>query len=188
MLIHINVLDLDLTLETSPGLFSPRAVDRGTLAMLSCTDFLPGERILDLGCGYGIVGICAARIAGDHGVVLLDSDPEAVAAAKRNADRNGVPGVRVLLSNAFAELEDTGYDWILSNPPYHTDFSIAKTFIEKGFNRLRIGGRMLMVTKRRDWYRNKFIAVFGGVRITESEGYFVFQAEKLQESYAGKTR
>ncbi|NCU26429.1 methyltransferase, partial [Candidatus Nomurabacteria bacterium] len=79
-----------------------------------------------------------------------------------------------------------GYTLILSNPPYHTDFSVAKHFIEKGFNRLVLGGRMVMVTKRRDWYRNKFIAVFGGVSIREKDGYFVFAAEKRSSSYAGR--
>ncbi len=188
MRIETVICGLELVLETAPGLFSPRAVDSGTLAMLSCATFHPGEHVLDLGCGYGVVGIVAARIAGADGVVMLDSDPAAVALAKRNAAQNGVPGVRTIVSDGFSGLDDAGYDWILSNPPYHADFSVARIFIEKGFNRLRIGGRMLMVTKRKDWYRNKFISVFGGVHITESGGYFVFLAEKRKESYAGKVR
>ncbi|HEY5466913.1 MAG TPA: methyltransferase [Clostridia bacterium] len=184
MLINATALGIDLVLETTPNLFSPKAIDRGTLAMLTCADFRPGDRVLDLGCGYGVVGIVAARIAGDDGVVMLDSDTEAVAVAARNAARNGVPLVRTIHSDGFASLEETGFDWILSNPPYHTDFSVARRFIEKGFNRLRIGGRMLMVTKRREWYRNKFIAVFGGVRIVENDGYFVFWGEKRKGDYS----
>lgn len=184
MLIHTTVLGIDLILETAPGLFSPKAVDRGTLAMLACADFCPGDHVLDLGCGYGVVGIVAACKAGEGGVVMLDSDTEAVEIAARNASRNGVPLVRTIHSDGFASLAETGFDWILSNPPYHTDFSVARRFIEKGFNRLRIGGRMLMVTKRRDWYRNKFIAVFGGVRIVENDGYFVFLGEKRKGDYS----
>lgn len=95
-----------------------------------------------------------------------------------------MPGIRTLVSDGFTRLDDAEYDWILSNPPYHADFSVPRRFIEKGFNRLRIGGRMLMVTKRKDWYQNKFIAVFGGVKITEIDGYYVFMGEKRQNAYA----
>ena len=60
-------------------------------------------------------------------------------------------------------------------------------FIEKGFNRLKIGGRMVMVTKRRDWYRNKLIAIFGGVKVREIDGYFVFEAERRDLRYANRS-
>ena len=96
--------------------------------------------------------------------------------------------MRVVCSDGFRDLDEAGFDLILSNPPYQSDFAVAKHFIEKGFNRLVVGGRMLMVTKRRDWYRNKFISVFGGVRVREIDGYFVFDAEKRQAQYAGRKK
>ena len=71
------------------------------------------------------------------------------------------------------------YFLITKNP-----VDMEKILVEKGFNRLKIGGRMLMVTKRRDWYRNKLAAIFGGVRVREIDGYFVFEAEKRQSAYA----
>ncbi len=61
-------------------------------------------------------------------------------------------------------------------------------FIEKGYNRLRLGGRLLMVTKRREWYKRKLISVFGGVRIREAKGYFVFEAEKRQPCYTNTNK
>lgn len=64
------------------------------------------------------------------------------------------------------------------------DFAVPKMFIEKGFNRLRVGGQLYMVTKRKDWYKNKLIAVFGGVKIWEIDEYFVFMAIKKRASYA----
>jgi 16S rRNA (guanine1207-N2)-methyltransferase len=60
---------------------------------------------------------------------------------------------------------------------------VAKAFIEKGFNRLKIGGKMVMVTKRKDWYKNKLSSIFGGVRIYEINGYFVFEAERRSKYY-----
>ena len=175
-----------LELETQPGLFSPAHADRGTLAMLSCAHFEPGMKVLDLGCGCGLVGIVAARICGEENVIMSDIDPLAVEVAARNAARNGVPGVRAVVSDGFSGLSEAGFDLILSNPPYQSDFAVAKAFIEKGFNRLKLGGRLMMVTKRREWYRNKLIAIFGGVRIRETDGYFVFEAQRRDSRYANR--
>ena len=175
-----------LELETDPALFSPVHADRGTLAMLSRAQFSSGMKVLDLGCGCGLVGILAACCCGEENVIMSDIDPLAVQIARDNAARNGVGGVRAVVSDGFSSIDEAGFDLILSNPPYQSDFSVAKRFIEKGFNRLKIGGRMLMVTKRRAWYRNKLIAVFGGVRIHQIDGYFVFEAEKRDSRYVGK--
>lgn len=176
-----------LTLETQSGLFSPEHADRGTLAMLGHVEIESGMRVMDLGCGCGIVGIWAAKIVGEENVFMSDVDPKAVEVAVRNAMRNGVSGVNVLLSNGFESVDESGFDLILSNPPYQTDFSVAKGFIEKGFNRLKIGGKLYMVTKRREWYKNKIISVFGGVEIRETDGYFVFIAQRRSMKYANQS-
>lgn len=183
---YAEVLGEALELRTAPGLFSPEHVDRGTLAMLSAAEFAPGMKVLDLGCGCGVVGIAAAKKCGDQGVWLVDIDPLAAETARENADRNGVSGVHCLVSDGVRRLDESGFDLILSNPPYQSDFSVAKAFIEKGFNRLKLGGRMLMVTKRREWYKNKLVAIFGGVKIHEINGYYVFEAVKQSPEYANR--
>lgn len=182
--ISAEIMGHRLELETRPGLFSPEHVDRGTLAMLSVARLDAGMQVLDLGCGCGVVGILAAKICGEENITMCDIDPSAVETAVANAKRNGVSGVNAVVSDGLNHVDRTGFDMILSNPPYQTDFSVAKAFIEKGFNRLKIGGTLLMVTKRRDWYRNKISAIFGGVRIHEIDGYFVFEAQKRASSYA----
>ena len=186
-LLQVEILGQQVSLETRPGLFSPEHVDRGTLAMLSHVKIASGMRIMDLGCGCGVVGIVAAKIAGEENVFMSDADPMAVETARRNAERNGVSGVQVCVSDGFQSVDASGFDLILSNPPYQTDFSVAKGFIEKGFNRLKIGGRLYMVTKRREWYKNKMISVFGGVEIHETDGYFVFVSERRSLQSANRT-
>ena len=186
-LLQADVLGRHVSLETDYGLFSPKHVDRGTLQMLEHAKMESGMRILDLGCGCGVVGIVAAKIAGEENVFMSDVDPRAVEVAKRNAARNGVGGVRIVCSNGFERIDAAEFDLILSNPPYQSDFSVAKSFIEKGFNRLKIGGRLVMVTKRREWYKNKLISVFGGVEIVEADGYYVFTSERRSRSRADRS-
>lgn len=187
-MIETVINGITLTLETSPALFSPNAVDAGTLAMLSFTEFAPDDKILDLGCGSGVVGILAARQIGAGRVVLCDISEEAVRITRLNAVRNNVPDVAVYVSDGLAGVPETGFTQILSNPPYHTDFKVAKSFIEDGYKRLLPGGKMLMVTKRKDWYKNKLTSVFGGVTVRERDGYYIFIAEKRSASKPPKQK
>ena len=176
--IRAEALGETLELQTRDGLFSPRRIDRGTLAMLSVAPPEPGMRVLDLGCGCGVVGIVAARRCGAENVWMTDVDPEAVEVARANAERNGAEGAHIVCGDGFDALDAAGFDLILCNPPYQSDFSVARRFIEKGFNRLKIGGRMAVVVKRAAWYRNKMRAVFGGVRDVEADGYHVLVSER----------
>lgn len=178
MQIEEQVQGIDLVLQTNEEVFSPTAVDKGTRAMLSFVEFKEGDKVLDLGCGCGVVGIVAARQIGAEQVVMCDVSENAVQLSKQNAELNGVAAVTIRQSDGLKEISETGFTLILSNPPYHTDFAVAKGFIEDGFKKLAVGGKMIMVTKRLDWYRNKLSSVFGGVTVKEKDGYYVFVAEK----------
>lgn len=177
-MIETVIQGIPLQFETSGTVFSPSHVDTGTLAMLSQAEFPEDGRVLDLGCGYGVVGIYAAKLVGAENVILTDVSEEAVRLAAENAERNGVGALSVRQGSAYESVPESGFSLILSNPPYHTDFSVPKEFIETGYHKLREGGRLLLVTKRLEWYRNKMASVFGGVRVTERDGYYVFLSEK----------
>lgn len=183
-LIQQSVQGLDLRFETSPTLFSPDGLDEGSLALLSRVCIEGGDKVLDLGCGYGLLGIFAAKFARPEAVFLLDRDPVAVDCAKGNAILNGVVGVTCTVSDGLRAFHETEFTKILCNPPYHADFSVPKHFIEKGFNRLAVGGSMWIVTKREAWYRNKLCGIFGGVRVCLTGSYFVFEATKKSRTYA----
>jgi 16S rRNA (guanine1207-N2)-methyltransferase len=152
--------------------------------MLSVAEFTADDKVLDLGCGYGVAGITAAKIIGEQNVIMSDIQEKAITISRENAIINKVGGIKIILSDGFKNIRDTNFSVILSNPPYNADFSVPKHFIEKGFNRLKIGGMMYMVTRRRDWYKNKLTATFGGVKIFETGGYFIFCAEKRNARYA----
>jgi 16S rRNA (guanine1207-N2)-methyltransferase len=129
--------------------------------MLSCIRFQPHDKVLDLGCGYGLIGIYAAKVIGAESVWMADSDRVAVESAVKNLALNGVEGVSVVMSDGFRQIRETNFTKIICNPPYHADFSVPKHFIEKGFNRL-----------------------FGGARVHELDSYLVFEAVKRSFTYA----
>ena len=187
-MISAEIKNVSLKFETDPSNFSPNNIDVGTLAMLSAVDFLPSDKVLDMGCGYGVVGILAAKLIGQKNVAMCDISEAAVNQAKINAELNGVPNIEIKISDGFSEIQDNGFTLILSNPPYHADFSVPKRFIEVGFKKLAVGGKMVMVTKRLDWYRNKLTSVFGGVRVREVDGYYVFISEKRGERLQKKEK
>lgn len=166
---------------TADGLFSPGGVDKGTAAMLSVCDFSSDDTVLDLGCGAGVVGLTAA--AGGARVTMSDIDGMAVGIARKNASGNlteeEFSRVDFIESDGFNKIENKRFTKILSNPPYHTDFSVAKRFIEGAFEHMAVGGSLYMVTKRLDWYKNKLTSVFGGVKVYEhQDGYYVFVSQK----------
>jgi len=186
--IEVSLHEVSLVLETEPGLFSPTHLDPGTHFLLSNIEFDHRDKVLDLGCGYGVMGIYIAQRIGADRVYLIDSDPQAIRWTTYNAELNGVSGVRIERSDGFRDFRESGFTQIVCNPPYHTDFSTAKHFIEKGFNRLVVGGNLWMVTHRETWYRNKLTSVFGGVRILRCDGYYLFHAIKKGMHYASRAR
>ena len=146
--------------------------------MLSKVQVTEKDKVLDLGCGYGVVGVYVAKqIGGDH-VVMSDVSEEALELTSGNLERNGLEKVRVVKSDGLKDVPDNDFTLILSNPPYHTDFSVAKGFIEDGYKKLVPNGKLVLVTKRLTWYKNKLTSVFGGVKVFEQDGYYVFVAEK----------
>lgn len=183
-MITTTIKGISLNLKTRAGLFSPRTVDNGTLAMLSVIEFEKDDKICDLGCGYGVVGLLAAKLVRPENVVMVDNDEQAIETAKENAAANEVSGVHIAHSDGFSGIRHNDFTKIICHPPYHADFAVPKMFIEKGFNRLALEGRMYMVTKRKEWYRNKLISIFGGVKVWEIEDYFVYMAIKKSDRYS----
>lgn len=183
-----KIKDIDLKFYTEATLFSPSSMDKGTLAMLSVVDFSTRDKVLDLGCGYGTVGILAAKLIGPERVIMCDILPQAVECARINAKLNDVAGIEIKISNGYDNIPDNDFTLILSNPPYHADFSVPKHFIEAGYRKLVYGGKMVMVTKRFTWYQKKLTAVFGGVKVIAKDGYYIFVAEKRENPVKKKEK
>ena len=160
-------------IQSGPGVFSPRRLDEGTAFMLAQVEApTPGARFLDLGCGTGVVSRIAADAWGCQ-VTSVDVNARALRLTSTNA-----PGAEVIASNGFAGLRGREFDMITSNPPYHTDFGVARAFIEGAYAHLAMGGMLYLVIKRADWYVQKVRSVFGGCKVVEQGGYTVIITQK----------
>ena len=161
-------------IQTAPGLFSPRGLDAGTALMLAQVEAQEGASFLDLGCGAGVVSRVATE-AWRCQVTAVDVNARALRMTALNA-----PQAEVIASNGFAGLAGRQFDIIASNPPYHTDFGVARAFIEGAHAHLAPGGVLYLVIKRADWYVQKVRSVFGGCRIVEENDYTVLITEKRE--------
>ena len=178
MLIIEELNGIKMHLLSEDTLFSPKHIDNGTKALLSCLSVKPDDKVLDLCCGYGVIGIYIYLAFHVKDVFMCDINPIAIKCAKQNLNLNNILNVKIFESDLFNNFQDSNFSYIICNPPYHSDFSVAKRIIEISFKRLIIGGKLVLVTKRLKWYSNKLKTVFGGTYIYEIDGYYVFIAEK----------
>jgi 16S rRNA (guanine1207-N2)-methyltransferase len=169
-----------IRLRTRPGVFSHRQVDGGARALVKSMHVEPGVMVLDLGCGSGAVGIAAALRQEHVRVHAIDSNPRAIEAVEWAAKRNGL-GNRVMaqLDCDGRSIVTGGYDLVLANPPYYSNFRIARVFVTIAHRALRPGGRLLVVTKTPQWFVEKLAAQFRDVEDREVGRYRVVSGVRL---------
>lgn len=153
-----------LHLYSTWGLFSPREIDEGTRLLLEHLEVNPTDHCLDLGCGYGPIGLAMAWLAPAGQTLMLDKDFIAVDYAKRNAARNGLANARAELSNGFAQI-DPGlrFDVIASNIPAKVGKELLAILLHDAWARLNPGGRLYVVTINglRQYMKRNLGEVFG---------------------------
>lgn len=154
----------ELRFEGRPGTFGYARLDAGTRALAEGVEVRPGDAALDLGCGYGVLGIAVAPECSR--VTLVDSNARAVALAARNAAANGAHAAEVLLRADLEDLGVGGYDLVLMNPPYYSNWRIARSFIGTAASVLRPGGRLWLVAKAADQHAALVGERFHQVRTT----------------------
>ncbi|MEF3275603.1 MAG: methyltransferase [Chloroflexus sp.] len=136
------------TFDVGHTIFSSFQVDEGTDLLLRLIEPAGPEprRILDLGCGCGVIGICLARRFPHAEVMLVDKDLLAVRYARRNADLNATPNVTVIGSVGLSDAPPGPYDLIVSNIPAKIgDYAIEHEFILAPLRYLRPGGEYWFV-------------------------------------------
>src|SRR5262249_46341816 len=148
---HVRDANDSLTLVSRPGVFGYGRLDEGARALTEAMRVETGDRILDLGCGIGGVGVLAARRAGPSArVTFVDSNRRAIALAEHNARGNGIANFETLAAARLEGLLECSFDLALANPPYFAQHEVARLFVEGAKKLLVRGGRLQMVTKQAD--------------------------------------
>ncbi len=135
--------------ETKNGLFSKDGVDSGTKLLIDKIKVNSTDIILDLGCGWGPIGIVAAKLANKGKVYMVDIDIRAIKYSQLNAQINNVKNIEVKLSDGFENLEEINFDVILSNPPSHSSNETLIEFIEESKKHLKNKGKLYFVVEKR---------------------------------------
>lgn len=167
-------------LASLPGLFAWDKLDDGTALLLSALQVPHQATVLDIGCGYGIIGLLAARL-GAARVDLVDVDLPAVAAASENIRRNAIAAARAFASDAVDAVREGRYDLVATNPPFHAgkavDYDVAQSFIEGARSVLAPGGKFVLVANRFIRYDRTLRRLFTRVEsLAETSRYHVLQA------------
>jgi 16S rRNA (guanine1207-N2)-methyltransferase len=167
-------------LRSLPGIFAYDRIDEGTRLLLDAIDVPAGAHVLDIGCGYGIIGLLAARL-GAAGADLVDVNLFAVAAAAENITANGISGARALVSDGVPEQALARYDMVVTNPPFHTgkatNYDITPALIAGARRALKPGGALFLVANRFLAYEHELRPAFARVGcVAENRSYRVWHA------------
>jgi 16S rRNA (guanine1207-N2)-methyltransferase len=135
-----------LQFDTTWGLFSPREVDAGTRLLLEHVRVEPNADCLDLGCGYGPIGLTLARLAPAGRTLLVDKDFVAVEYSRRNAELNQIANAEARLSNGFSHVRERQFDLIATNLPAKSGKELYYLFCYDALAHLRPGGALWVVS------------------------------------------
>ncbi|MEM7564496.1 MAG: methyltransferase [Pseudomonadota bacterium] len=160
--------DIDLEYEglrfkTTWGLFSPRAIDDGSRLLLDHLELSEQDNCLDLGCGYGVLGLWMARKASRGHTLLVDKDFVAVDYSEKNRTLNRIENAHCQLSNGFDQIEYQQFDVIVSNIPAKVGKEMLYIYLFDALKYLKPGGSFYIVTITglRQFFKRGFNEVFG---------------------------
>lgn len=174
-LIRCTLRGIPFEFETNSGIFSHKHIDNGTNLLIEVMRLPDDGRVLDLGCGYGVVGIVAARLNPKLEVVMTDINSRAAALAEANAKRNRVRAT-AKQGNLYEPVGDTHFDLILTNPPISAGIdAVVKPMIEGAKDHLKAGGLFQLVVQSNKGGRTLaeiMDATFGNVETTARGGGF----------------
>lgn len=179
--LKVTLLGQSFTFLTDSGVFSKKMVDYGSQVLLNTLDFEKGKTLLDLGCGYGPLGISLAKVQGVK-PTMVDINNRAIDLAKQNGQKNGVEA-DIFQSNIYEKVNGT-FDYIISNPPIRAGKQVVHTIISESINYLKVDGNLTIVIQKKQGApsaKAKMEEVFGNVEILKRcKGYYILRSEKTK--------
>jgi 16S rRNA (guanine1207-N2)-methyltransferase len=177
--VKVNLLGMSMTFLTDAGVFSKKMVDYGSQVLLNTLDLESGKTLLDVGCGYGPLGLTLGKVFGVDST-LIDINSRAIDLAKKNAEKNQVQA-RIYQSNIYENV-DGKFDYIISNPPIRAGKTVVHEIIQGAFHDLYYQGSLTIVIQKKQGApsaKAKMEAVFGNCQILKKDkGYYILESVK----------
>lgn len=179
-----SLRDYTFRFKTDRGVFSKREVDYGSRLLVETFDLDKKEgKILDVGCGYGPIGLSLAKSFPDSYVHMVDVNQRALDLAKENAKLNQLGNVKIYESDRLLQVEENGFDAILTNPPIRAGKQIVHDIFEQSYEHLADFGELWIVIQKKQGAPSaieKLETLFGQVDVVEKKkGYFIIKAKKV---------
>lgn len=180
---EVPVRKADYKIFSLPGIFSYDHLDDGTALLLDVLEVPEQADILDIGCGYGIIGLVAASQFNPTQVDLIDSNLMAIAAAQKNILENRIQNAQAFASDLLGNVPKKQYQIILSNPPFHTgkevNYGVAHSLLLQANTALKPDGKIILVANRFIRYAYLMKSIFQNVQVlAETNRYHVLSAKK----------
>lgn len=176
-ILTVKVRGLELRLRSEAGVFSWRRLDRGTELLLEALDLAPRDRVLDLGCGYGVIGVVIAKLVPGGHVVLTEVNERALGLARANLHENALTNAEVRKGSLYGPVSDLRFDHIVSNPPIRAGRRVVDRIVEEAPDHLYDGGRLWLVARTNqgaDALRGRMAAALGNaIVVRRGSGYKV---------------
>lgn len=181
---EISVLlnDTKYTFISDNGVFSKGEVDYGSIALLKILlkQNFTGN-ILDIGCGYGTIGLILAKNFPECNFLLSDVNIRACALARENKKSFGVKNVEIIESDIFQNI-DKNFDYVVTNPPIRAGKKVIYSIFEQSYHHLNQNGSLFIVIRRSHGAESaqKFIhSIFGNCELLKKDkGFYVYCATK----------
>jgi 16S rRNA G1207 methylase RsmC len=181
-LVRANLRGRNFEFLTSSSVFSKRKVDLGTHVLIDAMILPQKGMLLDIGCGYGAVGIAAAALNPSLHVVMSDVNMRAVRLARQNLETNQIRNAEVRYGYLYEPVEQNRFDCILSNPPVSAGMNTVKAIIS-GAPQVMVGeGSFQMVIRSKIGAKTlpeAFLAAFGNCEVLARESGFRVLMGKL---------
>lgn len=178
--IRQRINNFDFEFRSSSGVFSKDEVDNGTLILAESMIIGKNSKVLDIGCGIGVLGIAAAKLF-DAKVSMSDINERAVMLAKKNLALSDVEA-EIHQGNLYEKINQHDFDVVLSNPPQSAGKEICLQLIEQSKNHLKQNGSLQLVARHNKGGKTlskKMKDVFGNVKvIAKKSGYSVYMSVK----------
>ena len=164
---------------TTWGLFSPKSIDEGTKMLINSMEIKDSDMSLDLGCGYGAIGLTMAKLSPNGRVLMTDKDYVAIDYTKKNMLLNKINNCDAYLSNVFDKIPATLFDNIASNLPAKVNKELYWIIFKDAKKYLRPGGKIYVVTIAglKDFIKREFMETFGNYKkLEQNKNYVVASA------------